>query len=89
MKMLLTTAVLALSVTSAHAWEERFVDNQELYSGQPDARLVTRSEIQSQDLYREGNYADINQESVLNEGDAIGHVDNPDSSLYQEAGYDV
>ncbi len=88
MKILLSTAILALSATSAHAWEARF-DTQELYSGQPDARLVTRSEIQSQDLYREGNYADINQESVRNEGDAIGHVDNPESSLYQEAGYDV
>lgn len=88
MKILLSTAILALSVTSAHAWQPRF-DAQEYYSGQPDARLVTRSEIQSQDLYREGNYADINQESVLNQGDAIGHVDSPDSPVYQEAGYDV
>lgn len=88
MKILLSTAILALSVSSAHAWEPRF-DAQEFYSGQPDSRLVTRSETQSQDLYREGNYADINQEPVLNEGDAIGHVDNPDSSLYLEAVYDV
>ncbi|RMG36173.1 MAG: hypothetical protein D6720_05635 [Gammaproteobacteria bacterium] len=88
MKILLTTAILAFSFTSAHAWEPRF-DNQEYYSGLSDSQLLTRSETQSPDLYREGNYADINQRSGMDEGDTIGHVDNPDSLVYEEAAYDV
>ena len=88
MKMLLSTAILALSVTSAHAWQPRF-DAQEFYSGEPDSQVVTRSETQPESLYLEGNYGDINRKSALHEGDAIGHASDPDGSLYQEAAYDV